>query len=318
MRIVVALGGNALLPRAEQPDPAAQHRNVAMAADAIAALASEHTVIVTHGNGPQVGYLALQAATGGQAPTSLDVLGAESEGLIGYMIEQAVANRLPDKTIATLLTRVEVDAGDPAFSNPQKPIGSPVDEITAQRLSADHGWTMVRDGDRFRRVVASPEPRRIIALPAIRILVDANVVAICAGGGGIPVTIDGSGAMHGAEAVIDKDLSAALLAVALRADRLIMLTDVPGVFADWPARSRMIRAAGPDIVEPEKFAAGTMRPKIEAACRFASQTGGAAVIGALDDTADLIAGTAGTTIAAGPGRMMLYSKGTTGPNRAVA
>jgi carbamate kinase len=319
LRVVIALGGNALLRRHDPPDAEVQRRNIALAAEAIAALDREHTVVVTHGNGPQIGFLAMQAASrDGIPPRSLDELGAESQGLIGYMIEQAVANLLPHRNVATLLTRVEVDAGDPAFQNPQKPIGPLVDEARARTLSAEQGWTMARDDIGFRRVVASPEPRRIVELPAILALLEAKFLIICAGGGGIPVTAERSDTLHGIEAVIDKDLSAALLAIALRADRLVMLTDVPGVFADWPSREHLIRTAHPDALAPEQFAAGTMRPKIEAARRFAAHTGGAAQIGALDDAARVIAGAAGTTIAAGASRTMQYSEEAETPGRAPA
>lgn len=308
MKLVIALGGNALLRRGEPPDAETQKRNVAAAADSIAALAREHTVIVTHGNGPQVGLLALQsAACHDVAPYPLDALGAESEGLIGYMIEQALASRLRGRSVATLLTQVEVDPNDPAFARPEKPIGPVYDAATAEHIAAARNWRMARDGEMWRRVVPSPEPRRILELSAIRLLVDASVVVICAGGGGIPVVVDDAGGITGVEAVIDKDLAAALLAIELKADRLLLLTDVPAVFADWPSpKKRAIRRATPDAISPDRFAAGSMRPKMEAACRFASRTGGAAVIGALDSAAALLAGVAGTTIAAGTGRLILY------------
>jgi len=300
MRIVVALGGNALLKRGEAPDASVQRRHVAVAADAIAALAREHTVIVTHGNGPQVGLLALQAETCRDVdPYPLDMLGAESEGLIGYMIEQELASRLPGRQIATLLTQVEVYPGDPAFGAPDKPIGPVYDQATAERVAKQRGWTIAPDGAHFRRVVASPRPRRILELPTIRLLVDANVVTICSGGGGIPVVIDDAGAIRGVEAVIDKDLSAALLAEGLGADRLLLLTDVPAVYRDWPRSAEQIRSSPPALLQPRHFAPGSMRPKIEAACSFVIRTGGIAGIGALGDAAGLLAGHTGTTIAAG-------------------
>jgi carbamate kinase len=309
MRVVIALGGNALLRRGDPPDLHVQRRNIEVAAEAVAQIAREHTVILTHGNGPQIGFLAMQ--TGAQ-PTSLDALGAESEGLIGYMIEQAIANRLPGRAVGTLLTQVEVDCNDPAFGKPEKPIGPVLDEAAAQRLSAERGWTMARADGGFRRVVPSPEPRRIIELAAIQALVTAGVVVICAGGGGIPVTIDAAGAMRGVEAVIDKDLSAALLAAEVHADRLLLLTDVPGVFADWPECQQLIHAADAENIAPYDFAAGSMRPKLEAARRFVQQTGGRAAIGALDDAVNLLAGVSGTMISAGGNRMV-----TAGGRRAV-
>ncbi|HSR54947.1 MAG TPA: carbamate kinase, partial [Alphaproteobacteria bacterium] len=213
MRVVVALGGNALLRRGEPMSAAAQEANVAIAARAIADLAESHDVVVTHGNGPQVGLLALQAAAfDADSPWPLDLLGAESEGMIGYLIERALVNHLPDRRVATLLTQVEVTADDPAFSNPTKPIGPVYDDAKKNKIQANSGWTLARDGDGWRRVVPSPAPVRILEIATIRHLVAEGVIVICAGGGGIPVVIDARGAVHGVEAVIDKDRTAALLA----------------------------------------------------------------------------------------------------------
>ena len=304
MLIVAALGGNALLRRGQRPDAATQRANLAIAAAALADLALDHRLVVTHGNGPQVGFLALQA---GADP--LDVLGAETEGQIGYLIEQALTNRLPGRPIATLLTQVVVDRADPAFSRPTKPIGPAYDRATAERLAASRGWTVASDGAPdgagYRRVVASPEPGRIVELATIRLLVEAGVIVVCCGGGGIPVALDSAagpdgepaGALRGVEAVIDKDLAAAALARALGADALLLLTDVAAVFADWPAGAQPIRRATPATLRAQAFAAGSMGPKVEAACRFAEATGKPACIGALGDAAALLGGRTGTRVA---------------------
>ena len=301
MRVVVALGGNALLRRGEPLDADVQRRNVRLAARSVARLARDHQLVVTHGNGPQVGLLALQGESYRDVrPYPLDVLGAETEGMIGYLIEQELVNELPGRNIITLLTQVVVDPKDPAFKTPTKPVGPLYTEDDARRLARERGWTVAADGDRFRRVVASPEPLRIIELQAIRLLVEAGALVICAGGGGIPVAVDEAGAIRGVEAVIDKDLSAALLAAALHADALLMLTDVAAVYTDWgtPA-ARPIRSAFPAQLRRLNFPAGSMAPKVEAACRFVEATGGVAGIGALDDAAAILQGQAGTLIRSG-------------------
>jgi carbamate kinase len=234
MRVVAALGGNALLRRGEPLDAETQRRNVAVAADALATVARQHELVVTHGNGPQVGLLALQAEAypeGGTYP--LDVLGAESEGMIGYLLQQSLRNALPERDVATLLTQVRVDAADPAFSAPTKPIGPVYDRGEATAVAASRGWVVRPDGPHWRRVVASPEPAGIVEIETIALLVDAGVLAVCAGGGGVPVVERPDGTLHGVEAVIDKDLVAALLAIELRADALLLLTDVPAVEAGW-------------------------------------------------------------------------------------
>ncbi|MBL8837258.1 MAG: carbamate kinase [Alphaproteobacteria bacterium] len=304
MLIVAALGGNALVRRGEAADLATQRRNLAAAADALAPLARDHALILTHGNGPQIGLLALQSEQGaGSRALPLDVLGAESEGLIGYLIEQDIANRLPGREVATLLTRVVVDAADPAFAAPTKPIGPVYGEADARRLAAERGWRVAADGAHFRRVVASPEPRRIIELRTIRLLVDHGVVVVCAGGGGIPVATDEAGAARGVEAVIDKDLAAALLARDVGADVLLLLTDVPAVYDDWPEPAmRPLRDATPRGLRARRFAEGSMAPKIEAACRFVESGGRFAAIGALADAARLLRREAGTIVAADPTR----------------
>lgn len=298
MRLVVALGGNALLRRGEPLEAELQRQNVARAADMLAALAADHDLVITHGNGPQVGLLALQAAAYREvAPYPLDVLGAESEGMIGYLIEQELGARLPQKNVATLLTQVEVDAADPAFQTPTKPIGPVYDKATARHLNETRGWRLAPDGDGFRRVVPSPEPMRILELATIRLLVEAGVIVICAGGGGIPVVIGASGATRGAAAVIDKDLASGLLAESLSVDGFVMLTDVPAVYAGWKtAQPRAIKAAAPAQLRALDSAAGSMGPKVEAACRFVERTGKWAAIGALVDGEAVVAGTAGTRV----------------------
>src|SRR5574340_869220 len=218
MRIVVALGGNVLLKRGEPMTADAQRANVRIAARAIAPLARTHQVVISHGNGPQVGLLALQGAAGKPDATyPLDILDAETEGMIGYLIEQELANLLPDRRYATLLTQIEVNPNDPAFGQPDKPIGPVYSEIEAQRLAQERGWNMARDGAHFRRVVPSPGPQRIFELSVIELLVSQGVIVICAGGGGIPTVRREDGSLIGVEAVIDKDLASALLARELKA-----------------------------------------------------------------------------------------------------
>lgn len=302
MRVVVALGGNALLRRGQPVDVATQRANIATAVAAIAELAHEHQVVVTHGNGPQVGLLALQSeALRDVTPYPLDVLGAESEGMIGYLLEQHLINALDGRPVATLLTQVIVDPDDPAFAHPTKPIGPVYDQLTAQRLADERGWSIAPDGEHYRRVVPSPEPRSIIELAALELLANSGVLVVCVGGGGIPVILDEHKRLHGIEAVIDKDLSAALLATQLHADALLMLTDVPNVEADWRTpQARPLTGVTTDEVRRLNLAPGSMAPKIEAACRFIDAVGGIAAIGALADAAALLGGDRGTRITAGP------------------
>jgi carbamate kinase len=294
--VVVALGGNALLQRGESPDVARQRRNVEVVAEALAAIARDHRLVITHGNGPQVGVLALQSEAS-RTPSPLDVLGAETEGMIGYLIEQALGNRLPGRPVATLLTQVLVSAGDPAFGAPTKPIGPIYAEADARRLAAERGWTVAADGTSFRRVVASPKPLEIIELTTIRLLLDAGVTVVCAGGGGVPVVADAGGSLHGVEAVIDKDLSAALLAERLGASMLVMLTDVGAVERGFgtPA-AEPIREIDPEGLRSMRFASGSMAPKVEAACRFVEATGGTAAIGSLSNAEAVVRGESGTRI----------------------
>jgi carbamate kinase len=298
MRLVVALGGNALLRRGEPAEAAVQRAHVREAASALAALAHEYELVVTHGNGPQVGLLALEAsAYDAVSPYPLDVLGAESQGMIGYFLVEALANELPGRDVVALLTQVVVAADDAAFFHPTKPIGPVYTEREARRLASERGWTVARDGRFFRRVVASPEPKAIVELEAIERLVDADAVVVCAGGGGIPV-VSTAGGRRGVEAVIDKDLTAALLAEAIGAHKLIMLTDVPYVERDWGTdRATPIEASTPAELRRLPFAAGSMGPKVEAACRFAERTGREAAIGSLAEVAAVARGEAGTRIA---------------------
>lgn len=299
MRIVVALGGNALLKRGEPLTARNQRENVRVAARALAPLARHNSLIITHGNGPQVGLLALEAAAvAGVEPFTLDVLNAESEGMIGYMIEQELGNVLhEDVPFATLLTQVEVDPADPAFQAPSKPIGPVYEREEAERLARENGWTVGPDGDKWRRLVASPRPLRIFELRVIDWLVERGVVVICTGGGGIPTRLTPDGVLMGVEAVIDKDHAGSLLARSLEAEVFLMLTDALAVWEDWGTEhARAIRKASPDALAKLQFASGSMGPKVEAACDYARTTGGRAGIGALEDATAIIEGKAGTLI----------------------
>ena len=298
MLIVIALGGNAILQRGQRLEADIQRRNIRAAAAAIAEIARDHAVVVTHGNGPQVGLLALQAEAFTRVqPYPLDVLGAETEGMIGYLIEQELRNCLPGRQVATLLTQVAVDPADPAFTHPTKPIGPLYSRAEAERLSRERGWAIAPDGEAYRRVTASPEPRQILELPTIRLLVQSGVLVVCAGGGGIPVVMTTASGIHGVEAVIDKDLAAALLAIELSADALILLTDIDAVYHNWgtPTASPLHRTT-PQQLRRHRFAPGSMAPKVEAACRFVEATDRYTGIGRLQDAAAILAGETGTII----------------------
>lgn len=300
MRIVVALGGNALARRGEPMTVARQRENVAIACKALAPVAQKHELVISHGNGPQVGMLALQsAAYDTETAYPFDVMGAQTEGMIGYFIEQELGNLLPmEKSLATLLTMVEVDPKDPAFQDLSKFVGPIYDEQTAKSLAADNGWTVKPDGDSWRRVVASPQPKRIFELKPIKWMLENGAVVVCAGGGGIPTMYEpGTRTLVGVEAVIDKDLASSVLARDLDADLLVIATDTPNVFLDWGTENqRAISSANPEALAEITFPAGSMGPKVEAAAAFASATGKTAAIGSLEQLEALIAGKAGTHI----------------------
>jgi carbamate kinase len=305
MRLVVALGGNALLRRGEALTAENQQNNARLACRALAQVTQDHELVISHGNGPQVGLLALQGSAYTAVETyPLDVLGAQTEGMIGYIIEQELGNELPfERHLATLLTMIEVDADDPAFADPTKPIGPVYDEAQAAELGAEKGWSFKRDGGSMRRVVPSPMPKRIFEIEAIDALLRAGNVVICAGGGGIPVMytddpVPAGKRLVGVEAVIDKDLASALLAADLHADALVIVTDVDAVYTGWGTPDqRAIRRATPEVLEGSEFAAGSMGPKVRAACSFVKETGGFAVIGSITDTPALVLGEAGTVVA---------------------
>ncbi len=299
MRVVIALGGNALLRRGQALTAENQRENVRVAAEAMAPIAGDHQLVISHGNGPQVGLLALQGAS--YKPDEaypLDVLGAQTEGMIGYMIEQELGNLLPvEVPFATILTMIEVDAGDPAFKDPTKFIGPVYEEAEARRLAGEKDWAIKPDGDKWRRVVASPLPKRIFEIRPIRWMLDQGTVVICAGGGGIPTVYDENRKLHGVEAVIDKDFASELLARELQADLFIMATDAEAVYDGWGTPNQKgIRRATPEAMRAFDFPAGSMGPKVDAACQFAEGTGKAAAIGALADLPQILQGTAGTTV----------------------
>ena len=301
MRIVVALGGNALLRRGEPMTAEVQRANVKVAAQSLAPVAKGNQLVITHGNGPQIGLLALQdAAYEPDQDFPLDVLGAQTEGMIGYMIEQELGNLLPfEVPFATLLTMVEVDGADPAFKNPTKFVGPVYDKADADRIAAEKKWAFKQDGNKWRRVVPSPLPRHIFEHRPIEWLLNQGTIVICAGGGGIPTMYapGGGRTLVGVEAVIDKDLCTELLARELEADLFVMLTDADAVYVDWgKPTQRGIRRGSAVALSEMKFAAGSMGPKVEAACRFAAATGKPAAIGALADLSRIIAGEAGTTV----------------------
>ncbi|MFZ5673208.1 MAG: carbamate kinase [Pseudomonadota bacterium] len=301
MRVVVALGGNALLKRGQQLSAENQRANVKTAAKAIAGIIEAgHEVVISHGNGPQVGLLALQNAAykeGSSYP--LDVLSAESIGMIGYLIEQELDNLLPEgKLTGTLLTQIEVDPDDPAFDKPSKPIGPVYDEAEALEIGKARGWVMGRDGNKFRRLVASPLPKRIFQIEVIRLLVAHAVTVICAGGGGIPVITQTDGSYTGIEAVIDKDRASALLADEIGAQALLMLTDVDGVYLDWgTSKQSLLKRMTPADIRKQEFASGSMGPKVEAAAAFVDGGGQLAGIGRLEDALAILEGRAGTLVA---------------------
>lgn len=304
MCIVIALGGNALLRRGEPMTAEVQRRNIRTAVEAIAPVTKNHQVIITHGNGPQVGLLALQgAAYKPDEAYPLDVLGAQTEGMIGYMLEQELGNVLPfDIPIATILTMVEVDGDDPGFQNPTKFVGPVYSKDDADRIRGEKGWTFKQDGDKWRRVVPSPLPKRIFEIRPLKWLLEKNTILICAGGGGIPTMYEKGKerSLGGVEAVIDKDLASELLARELDADLFIMATDAEAVFTDWGKPTQKgIHETTPESLSHYQFPAGSMGPKVDAACNFAKATGKSAAIGALADIPGIVDGKKGTIVSTG-------------------
>jgi carbamate kinase len=299
MRVVVALGGNALLERGEAPIAELQQKHIIAAVEALAPIALNHDLVITHGNGPQVGLLALESARDPDLPRPypFDTLVAETQGMIGYLLLQALENALPGQQVVGLITQTLVAADDPAFENPTKFVGPIYSEGEARKMEARRGWQVRPDGHSWRRVVASPEPQGIVELATIKVLLADGAIVICAGGGGIPVRRTPDGLLHGVEAVVDKDSTTALLAESLGADALLLLTDVPAVELDFGKPSaRPIERISADEVEQIQFPSGSMGPKVAAACRFVRGTRSLAAIGQLEDAVELLAGTAGTTI----------------------
>lgn len=302
MRVVIALGGNALLRRGQLMSYDNQLENIRAACDRLAPVAAEHELVIGHGNGPQVGLLALEAAAYAEVPPyPLDVLDAETQGMIGYLIELELGNRLPfDRPLATLLTMIEVDPRDPAFDDPTKPIGPVYSQEEADALAAEKAWVFKADGDQQRRVVPSPKPIQVFQLRQIRWLLEQGSIVICAGGGGIPTYYDENRNLCGVEAVIDKDLASGLLAKEIGADLYVMATDADAAFVGWgtPEQQAIARAHPDDLMEQhrDEFAAGSMLPKVEAACQFARATGRRSGIGSLDGITDLVSGLGGTLI----------------------
>jgi carbamate kinase len=299
MRVLVALGGNALLQRGQKPDADVQRRNAMTAVRSLAPLAEEHELIITHVNGPQVGVLAAQSAGDPSLtrPYPFDTLGAETQGMIGYWMLQALQNALPGRQIVAMVNQTVVSAVDPAFQNPTKFVGPVYQRAEAERLAGEHGWTIRRDGRDWRRVVPSPQPQRVVETRLIRTLVRDHVVVVCAGGGGIPVVRNDKGRLEGVEAVIDKDLTGSLLAEALEADAFLILTDVRRVMRRFGTpEQEEIKHTTPHELRAEEFPAGSMGPKVEAACGFVERTGDMAAIGSLDQCMQILDGTAGTII----------------------
>ena len=299
MRIVVALGGNALLRRGQKPDAEVQEENVAVAVRALAPLAQQHELVITHGNGPQVGVLALQSASDPHltTPYPFDVLGAQTQGMIGYWLLQSMQNALPGRQVAAIINQTLVAAQDPAFADPTKFVGEVYTEEQARALAAQRGWTVKPDGDHWRRVVGSPKPQRVVETRLIRLLLSSGAIVVCAGGGGVPVIRNEDGLLEGVEAVVDKDLTASVLAEALEADALMVLTDVPEVQHEFgSAAARPISRATPASLRREEFPACSMGPKVEAVCRFVELTGDMAAIGRLEDAERILRGEAGTIV----------------------
>jgi carbamate kinase len=307
-KVVVALGGNAILQRGEDPTFENQYRNVRKSAEMIARLIHHgHTVVVTHGNGPQVGNILRQheEAKDTVPAMPLDVCSAESQGFIGYMMEQALRNELirlhNEKPVAVMLTQTEVAPDDPAFQDPTKPIGVFYSEEEAKQLANDKGWIVKEDAGRgWRRVVASPFPKSILGSRLIRQLSEAGTVVIASGGGGVPVVKQADGTYKGIEAVIDKDRSGFKLAEEIEADTFMILTDVENAYVNYgkPDEKTLTEVTleeANQYVEEGQFAAGSMGPKMEAAINFA-KSGGRAIICSLDKADQAMEGKSGTHI----------------------
>jgi carbamate kinase len=302
MRLVVAVGGNALLERGDIPEAQIQVRHALEAVRALAPLAADHDLVITHGNGPQVGLLAIESTRDPDLthPFPLDVLGAQTQGMIGYFFLQAFENALPGREVVCLICQTVVSSFDSAFRNPTKFVGSVYKEAEALRLAEKFGWTVRPDGPHWRRVVPSPEPHEIVELATVRRLLDAGALVICDGGGGIPVVRSQDGQLHGTEAVIDKDLTASLLARELGADSLVMLTDVSEVISGFGTEHpRPMGRVTTTELRAEQFPPGSMGPKIDAACRFVEATDRIARIGRLSEAVDVLAGHRGTEIVPG-------------------
>lgn len=298
MKVVVTLGGNALLRRGESMTAANQIKNVRTACCALQKIAKKHELVLGHGNGPQVGLIALQneAFSASVTPYPFDILGAESQAMVGYMFAQELKNAIPEKTVACVITQSEVSLSDPAFKNPTKFIGPVYSQDEAEKLAQEKGWVVKPDGKYYRRVVPSPKPKKIVEMPAIRQLVEAGVLVISGGGGGVPV-VNENGLYRGIEAVIDKDYCGSILASELNADRLVIATDVAGVYINWgEPDQKLIKRASPKHLHAMGFAAGSMGPKVEAASEFAIRTGHPAAIGALEDIEEIVEGKKGTFV----------------------
>jgi carbamate kinase len=300
MRVVAALGGNALLHRGETPDADAQERRIRVAAAALTPLASDHELVVTHGNGPQVGVLALESAADPLLthPYPFDALVAETQGLIGNWLVGAIERSSAARAVC-LMTRTVVDGRDRGFDEPRKFVGPVYTREQAEKLAAERGWHVRVDGFGWRRVVASPEPVDVLEVPQIDLLLRHGDVVVCAGGGGVPVVRDATGSWRDVEAVVDKDLTAAVLADRLHADALLLLTDVAHVEIGFgTTAARPIEHATVSELRRLNLPAGSMGPKVEAACRFVEAGGRIASIGRLEDAFALLAGSAGTSVVA--------------------
>lgn len=303
MRIVLTLGGNALLPRGATPDTAIQVAKVRLAVAALRPLAEQHELVITHGNGPQIGLLAAAVGNGSagsdrsDAVYPLDTLVAQTQGMIGFWLTQALSDALPGRRVAGLVTRTRVDARDLATPEPSVFVGAALSAEEARRLGAERGWTVAHDGELWRRMVPSLEPLEILEADVVSLLLDQGAVVVCAGGGGVPVSPWEDGSHEGVEAVVDRDLASAVLAEQLEADLLVTLTDVPGVVADLGGPgARLLEKATPAELRALALSDRSMGPKAEACARFVERTDRRAAIGALGQAADVAAGRVGTQV----------------------